>query len=144
MKTLEEKMAELKTQVLTDPKLEPKYKTNMYSFTYYGDYNECLHFSDSWRQKIDENQLEYFILGFENCPTTNTHHGQGFLIFKEPVSFFVAKRLLKPAHVEISVDSATKNISYCQKSGKFVTFADKKYFYAATLDNLKKAIYTEG
>jgi len=141
-------ITELEQAVLTQPEtslsLDPKYRTNMYSFTYYGDFNECIIFTQYWQEQLARGNIEYFVLGFEKCPTTGADHGQGFVIFKDPVSFYTAKRLLKPAHVEMTRESATKNINYCQKSGKFITFAHEKYFSAEKLDNLKKIIYTIG
>jgi len=143
MRTLEEKLAELRNSVLTEPNLDPKYKTNMFAFTMYGDYNELLQYSESFRARVDNETMEYFILGFEKTPTTNVSHGQGFAIFSEPISFFTARRIFGTAHIEKAKDSATANISYCQKDGQFITFANKKYFYAANIDLLKKSIYNE-
>jgi len=50
-----------------------------------------------------------------------TPHLQGFISFKNPISFNTIKKLIPKAHIEKCIGNQTQNFDYCSKDGDFVT-----------------------
>lgn len=100
---------------------------------YQPSHAQLFFFFEKLRRLVEEEKVEYAIQGFESCPTTGTLHGQGYVKFSKPVSFFTVKRLLNPAHVEVTREIPSRNIEYCRKSGTFITSARPKYFDSQSL-----------
>lgn len=66
---------------------------------------------------------EYFILGKEIAPNTNTKHIQGFIVLKKRQRFATLKSKLNTRiHLEPARASVKHNVTYCSKGGDFVTF----------------------
>lgn len=63
--------------------------------------------------------VEYMILGYEQA--TNDHY-QGFVIFKDPVSFYKAKRALDNCYVAEMISTIEQNILYCKKGCNFTEY----------------------
>jgi len=60
--------------------------------------------------------LRYIIVGDEIAPETKTAHHQGYVLFKDAISFKnVKKRLPEGAHIECAKGSPQQNVEYCSK-----------------------------
>ncbi|AIF76251.1 Rep [Bat circovirus] len=65
----------------------------------------------------------YLIFGYENAPTTNTKHLQGYIRLNKPKLFRQLQLLLPPAtHIEATKGTERQNFRYCTKSGVFEEF----------------------
>jgi len=73
-----------------------------------------------------EHELSYFVIGFEECPTTKTPHLQCFIVANEPVSFGIIKKAFKRAHIEALRTTREAAILYCKKTG---FFAEKDFLH---------------
>lgn len=66
-----------------------------------------------------------YIIGKE-VGKQGTKHLQGFLLYKNSVSFNSVKKILPKAHIEIAKGNVKQNVKYCSKDNDFVTnFEDK-------------------
>lgn len=61
--------------------------------------------------------VQYFLYGWEKCPSTGRLHAQGFLYLKNACSHRSARLRLRPHHVERQQGSVDSNVVYCSKSG---------------------------
>lgn len=61
--------------------------------------------------------MQYFMYQVEKAPETGKIHCQGFVCFKNPVSFRTVKDIQPRAHWEKSKGSLAENIAYCSKEG---------------------------
>ncbi len=52
---------------------------------------------------------------------SGTKHLQGFLSFKNPMSFSTLKKYLPKSHIEICKGGKNANLAYCKKDGDFIT-----------------------
>lgn len=65
----------------------------------------------------------YHIYGKEIAPTTGTPHLQGYMYFKNAISFVALLKKLPPGiHLEIAKGTADDNMKYCKKEGDYVEF----------------------
>lgn len=83
----------------------------------------------------DEENMVYAVMQLEECPTTGRLHFQGYVEYKNRVSFDRAKRLLQSDSVNIRVakGSSEQNTTYCTKED---TRVDGPWVFGESL-NLK-------
>jgi len=73
----------------------------------------------------DPNTMKYLIQGHEKCPSTNTYHWQGFIIFKNARKLSGLKKIYNDTiHWEPCRKSAEANITYCKKEGSWTERGD--------------------
>lgn len=97
-------------------------KNHGYCITIIEDWNTLMPKAVRWGALTD--LFSYVIIGFEKCPSTGKQHGQGYVWFTKPVSFFTAKRFFTPAHVEVANLSPNCNYDYCTKDYNFFAQGD--------------------
>ena len=73
---------------------------------------------------LDELDCRYMKYGKEVCPTTQTPHLQGMVIFSSPISVKSARKKLAGCHVEVMI-SLEGSLAYCEKDGDFTERGDK-------------------
>lgn len=81
-------------------------------------------YTDEEIETIKNIEHRFLIFGREKCPTTGTHHLQGFIHFVNGRSFQAVKRAFpERTHLEASKGSVDQNIEYCSKedSSPFVS-----------------------
>nr|UOF78730.1 rep protein [Cressdnaviricota sp.] len=62
----------------------------------------------------------YWVCGYESCPSTNKKHIQGYCQLSKRKYFSQVKESLpKGVHLEMCKGSSDDNITYCKKSGEF-------------------------
>lgn len=75
--------------------------------------------------RLETLTARYIIFGFEEAPTTGTPHLQGFVYYKNAVTFNRAKADIgAQAHIEVSRGTPTEASEYCKKSNKFTEIGD--------------------
>lgn len=88
---------------------------------------------------IDDTKTQY-VWGFE-MGEEKTPHIQGYLEFKNAVSFTKMKKLFPRAHIEKARGSSKSNYDYCTKDGDFISNMDFQSFRdklkQKTLDEFK-------
>lgn len=62
----------------------------------------------------------YIIVGIETCPTTGRKHLQGYVYYKNAVSFKSVKTVLRESHWEKAKGTPEQNQKYCSKEGNYV------------------------
>ena len=77
--------------------------------------------------------VSYLIYGNETCPTTQRHHFQGFVYFKNARTLSGLRKLNARWHVEEKRGTFTQAIEYCKKEG------DWKAYGTAPMDYTEKA-----
>lgn len=87
-------------------------------FTHYEDENQSLK---------DDIECVYLILGKEICPTTNRPHLQGYVHFKNALTWKGAQKRLcnYKMHVEIMKGTHDEAIEYCMKDGDYDEFGER-------------------
>lgn len=92
----------------------------------------------------DEAPLSYLCYGWEVAPTTGAVHLQGYLELKKKQRMSFIKKLFKrnDVHLEACRGTATQNIEYCRKEGKFVEYgsARSRQGKRSDLEEVKAAI----
>lgn len=78
-----------------------------------------------------------WILG-EEVGESGTPHLQGFLCFKNAVSFKTIKKAIPKGHIEPARGSVRQNYDYCSKDGKFTTNIDFRTFKEKLKDECLK------
>lgn len=73
----------------------------------------------------DESKMNYLAYGKEICPTTNKHHWQGFVYWKNGHTIKSTSKWFNNAHVEHCIGSLESNEKYCSKEGEYTTFGEK-------------------
>lgn len=68
--------------------------------------------------------VQYIICGVEKCPTTGKIHIQGYLYYKNAVSFKSVKTVMRESHWEKAKGTAEQNKKYCSKDGDFIEKGD--------------------
>lgn len=69
----------------------------------------------------------YAVVGDEVAPTTNQRHFQGYYQFDRKVTLsWYKSNVCSHCHVEGARGTASDNLTYCSKSGKFVVFGKPK------------------
>lgn len=65
---------------------------------------------------------KYVVFGYENAPTTNTPHLQGFIVFNHAKRLSECRQLFNGGrgHFEITRGSSHQAAEYCKKAGHFV------------------------
>lgn len=63
--------------------------------------------------------ISYLVYGYEEAPTTGTPHLQGFVVFRNAVSFKTWKNKVPRASVRIAYGNAEENFNYTTKDGYF-------------------------
>lgn len=68
----------------------------------------------------------YLVFGYESAPTTGTPHLQGYIYLKNPATFNAVLKRLGGGRVRLFVanGSASSNITYAKKDGKFEEFGE--------------------
>lgn len=72
---------------------------------------------------FDETRMKYMIYGKEICPSTGRHHWQGYVYFKNPLTF---SALLKKLNIKthgkafICNGSPESNFNYCSKDKNYI------------------------
>lgn len=97
-------------------------KHNGYAITLMEDWKDLMPKATRWGNLTG--LFSYVIVGFEKCPTTSKEHGQAYVWFTTPVSFYTAKRFFYPAHVEVAQLSPNSNYDYCTKEHNFFAQGD--------------------
>lgn len=64
-----------------------------------------------------------YVVGKE-VSQSSTPHLQGYVEFRNPLSFVGVRKLLPSAHWEVAKGDAASNYKYCTKDGSFFTFGD--------------------
>lgn len=62
-------------------------------------------------------KAQYIIVGIEKCPSTGRTHLQGYVYFKDAVSFKSVKTVMRHSHWEKARGNAKQNREYCSKEG---------------------------
>lgn len=75
-------------------------------------------YSDEECDAISALPASYILYGHETGEN-GTKHLQGYLVFKNPVSFENLKKKLPRAHIEVAIKGHEANIRYCKKDGDF-------------------------
>jgi len=92
-----------------------------YAFTLFG-YND-----DSLNDLLKHKHLTYVIAGREVCPSTQNKHLQGYIQFKEKVSFSTMKTLMPTARLKAAFADDVANYNYCSKDGNlFIEHGTRK------------------
>jgi len=73
---------------------------------------------------LDQLDCRYMKYGKEVCPTTQTPHLQGMVIFSNQISVKSARKKLAGCHVEVMI-SLEGSLAYCEKDGDFTERGDK-------------------
>ncbi len=73
-----------------------------------------------------------YCIGKELGKDKKTPHLQGYIEYKNPVSFNTLKKLLPKAHIEKARGTKAQNFDYCSKDGK----AEKSLTFQETLDKM--------
>lgn len=75
---------------------------------------------------FEEINCSYIIWGEEVCPTTGRDHLQGYIEFKQGVTFNTVKRRLgnPAAHVTVRKGTQLQAVDYCKKDGAFHEFGE--------------------
>lgn len=71
-------------------------------------------------QSVKKLKCQYIVYGYEVAPTTGTKHIQGYVYFRNPISFKSLCKKIKRARIEIAKGNASQNRTYCTKSGDYV------------------------
>lgn len=90
--------------------------------------NWCFtHFEDENQTLNDNIECVYLILGREICPTTKRPHLQGYVHFKNALTWKgCQKRLCNyKMHVEIMKGTHDEAIEYCMKDGDYKEFGER-------------------
>lgn len=72
-------------------------------------------------------KLAYIVYGREIAPSTGTPHLQGYILFKDAISFLKLKKLLGPrAHIKKRYKKSNPKAAstYCKKDGKFWEYGE--------------------
>lgn len=111
---------------LTDKKKEKKVKESKYrgwAFT-------INNYTEDDVVNVKSLDADYFIYGYEVCPTTKTPHIQGYCNYRSSAMLLSQmKKRLPRAHLECAVGSPDDNIQYCMGYKKGVLKADKENEY---------------
>lgn len=71
-----------------------------------------------------EAHCDYFVCGFEYCPTTGTPHLQIYFLFKENHRFNKMKKLFPRCNFRVAKGNSKQNQAYCTKEGNFVEIGE--------------------
>ena len=74
----------------------------------------------------DSGKCKYFIAGKE-VGEEGTPHIQGYVMFKNPVTFSTIKSFISRAHIEVARGTAEENIAYCSKDGDYIESCDRDW-----------------
>lgn len=75
-------------------------------------------YDDTDERAIKDIECQFLIYGREIAPTTNTPHLQGYIYFKNAISFdSIKKKLPNKCHIEKAMGSPQQNVKYCSKDG---------------------------
>ncbi|GAC77817.1 replication protein, partial [uncultured marine virus] len=74
-------------------------------------------YTDSDKEILHASGAKYIFYGHEKCPTTGTPHLQGYIYFKDAVSFKTIKRHLPRANIRPCDGTTAQNQRYCGKDG---------------------------
>lgn len=94
-------------------------RSRSYCFTINNYSPEDIRSLDRLSIMATEGSLKYAIYGYEKG-AEGTEHIQGYLYYKNAVSFLSIKALFPRAHIEEAKGSPLQNKTYCSKEGKFV------------------------
>lgn len=98
-------------------------------------------YTENDKQRLNKlpNNVDYIIYG-EEIGEEGTHHLQGFIQYKHPVSFSVCKNALgERFHIEKRRGTIQQAIEYCKKDGKYYDVGDPQRVSSAT----QKQIWSE-
>ena len=83
-------------------------------------------YTDGDEESIQDLQYRYLVYGYEICPTSGRKHLQGYIYFKNALSFSSIKRKLpETAHIEAAKGDSISNREYCTKEGSFIEKGDR-------------------
>lgn len=105
MEKLEQKCSEGNTKTS-----EPKFR------------NWCFTSFNELEPNYDEKSMKYLAFGSEICPSTQKHHWQGFVCFKNPRGLKGIKKILGNIHLEPIKGTLKQNEKYCSKAGEYTTY----------------------
>lgn len=78
-------------------------------------------YTDVDEKALNEIECQYIIYGKEIAPTTNTPHLQGYIYFKNAITFnSIKKKLPNKCHIEKAKGSPQENVKYCSKEGNTI------------------------
>lgn len=91
-------------------------------------------------------ECKYIIVGNEYGEKNNTHHHQGFIMFKNATTFKRVKKILpEGSHIEICKGSPQDNIKYCSKEEILFEKGEKpKQGKRTDLDEIKEIVENHG
>lgn len=78
---------------------------------------------------IFDNMPCYWIIGYEECPTTKTPHIQGYCYFKNNITGSRLIKYIGKYHIEPAKGNFKQNFAYCSKDGCYLTSVDFGYTY---------------
>lgn len=82
--------------------------------------------SDEDYECLEGLDCKFVIFGHETAPSTGTEHLQGYVYFKNPISFKSCKtRLPAGSHIEIAHGTPEQNITYCSKGGDVIEHGER-------------------
>lgn len=111
-------------------------KSRSYCFTW-NNYSE-----DEW-EGCKRNNCVYLVMGREKCPSTGTKHIQGYIYFKNAITFKSMNKMFNGAHITQANGTAEDNFKYCSKEGEFYEQGErpkqgKRTDLAGIRDNVKE------
>ena len=77
------------------------------------------------RSQVFKDICKYYILGFEEAPTTNTKHFHLYIRLKQKMYRNSLKKLLPNCVIEIAKGGEQSCFEYCSKEGKFEEFGQR-------------------
>lgn len=86
----------------------------------------CFTYNNPVETKYEDVSCRYIIVGDEYGEEKKTHHHQGYVLFKTPVTFKnVQKKLPQGCHIESANGSPQQNIAYCSKEKILCEYGDR-------------------
>lgn len=70
--------------------------------------------------------IQYFIAGYETCPSTHRMHLQMYFQFKNPMEYTCLCDKLPTTNLIASNGSDEKNYEYCKKDGRYVEWGERQ------------------
>lgn len=92
-------------------------KSRAYCLTIFSEFmNELV---ENLEKQIECQQMRYFVIGKETCPTTKKKHLQCYFYYPNPLSFNSIKKRFPEAHIEPAKGTPTQASEYCKKEGDY-------------------------
>lgn len=74
---------------------------------------------------LEHPNIKYKIEGIEICPQSKKEHIQGYLEWKQQITFKAIKKIWPSLHIEERKGTQDQAITYCKKDGKWTEFGTK-------------------